>query len=207
MEFGVDSATDRASLRRHYRNVRRRLSVAAQRRHALGIRRHFLCSPLVWRARRIAAYLAIDGEPDLQPLLASLAAMGKQLALPVIRRDRRMDFFAYDANTPLIPNRYGILEPAPGARYVHTLSLGLVLTPLVAFDDSGNRLGMGGGFYDRHFARVPDGLGPRLVGVAHEAQRAPALEAAPWDQPLDGVLTEAGYRRNNSTAGLPVSSQ
>ena len=166
------------------------------------IRRHFLCSPLAWRTRRIAAYLAIDGEPDLLPLLSRLGAMGKHLALPVIGRDQRMDFFAYDFQTRLVPNRYGILEPAPSACYIRTLALDLVLTPLVAFDERGNRLGMGGGFYDRHFAGTPPGMRPLLVGVAHELQRAESLPTAPWDQPLDAVLTEAGWQTISKRVGF-----
>ncbi len=196
------STTHRQSLRRHYRKVRRGLSAAAQRSNASAIGRRLLCSPIAWRATRIAAYLAIDGEPDLEPLLAKLAAMGKQIALPVIRRDGAMDFFDHEPGAPVVANRFGIGEPAPGARYVPTLSLGVVLTPLVAFDDQGNRLGMGGGFYDRHFARTPDGLRPLLVGVAHAAQRAPGLPAAPWDQPLDAVLTEAGWQAFSKRLGF-----
>ena len=156
----------------------------------------------MWRATRIAAYLAIDGEPDLGCLLARLTDAGKRLALPVIERDGIMDFFAYEANTPLVANRYGILEPAPGASHVQTLALDLVLTPLVAFDGSGNRLGMGGGFYDRHFERLPEGLRPLLIGIAHEAQRAPALPAASWDLPLDAVLTEAGWHGFSKRLGF-----
>ena len=138
--------------------------------------------------------MAIDGEPQLQPLLARLARMQKQLALPVIGRDNRMDFFAHQPSEPLVANRYGIPEPAPGTPFVATLSLSVVLTPLVAFDNNGNRLGMGGGFYDRHFARLPPDLRPSLIGVAHEVQRATKLPSASWDLPLDAVLTEAGLR-------------
>lgn len=198
----MTSTTDRSSLRRHYRKARRDLSAAAQRSHSIRIGRLFLGSPLAWRAARIAAYLAIDGEPDLAPLLTRLAAMGKQLALPVIKRDGNMDFFDYDVSAPLFANRFGIDEPAPGARYVPTLSLNVVLTPLVAFDDGGNRLGMGGGFYDRHFAGAAAGLRPLLVGVAHAAQRAPSLPAAPWDQPLDAVLTECGWQVYSKRVGF-----
>ena len=198
----MGSPANRSSLRRHYRNARRELPVAAQRRHSLRISRHFLRAPLVWRARRIAAYLAIDSEVDLEPLLRRLAAMGKQLALPVIKRDQRMDFFAFDGTSRLIANRYGIREPAPGAPYVRTLALDLVLTPLVAFDGSGNRLGMGGGYYDRHFASAPAGRQPLFVGVAHEVQRAVSLPAAPWDRPLDAVLTEFGWQSFSKRLGF-----
>lgn len=201
---------NRTTLRRQYRKARRALSAADQRRHSIRVCRHFLRSPLAWRASRIAAFLAIDGETDLEALLTRLRLMGKRLALPVIRRDGGMDFFAYDAAAPLLANRFGIEEPAPGARHVPTLSLDVVLTPLVAFDGNGNRLGMGGGFYDRHFGAVPTALRPLLIGVAHEVQHAPALPAAPWDVPLDGVLTDAGWHGFSNRLGFrtkPVEVQ
>ena len=190
----ADRAGRRPALRRRFRAARRALSAVQQRSHSQRICRHFLRSPLAWRARRIGAYLAIDGEPDLAPLLARLRRMGKRLTLPVIAPGGRMDFFAYDAGKALVSNIYGIREPAPGARHVPTLALDVVLTPLVAFDGNGNRLGMGGGFYDRHFGPMPAGLRPLLVGVAHELQGASSLPAAAWDVPLDAVLTDAGWR-------------
>ena len=187
----------RSDLRRRYRNARRGLPVAVQRRNALCIARHFLASPLPWRSRRIAAFLAFDGEPNLEFLLMRLEALGKALALPVLERGAKMRFCAYRTAAPLRPNRYGIAEPALGRR-VPTLALDLVLTPLVAFDDAGHRLGMGAGFYDRHFGPLPPALRPPLVGVAHEVQRAASLSADPWEAPLDAILTEAGWQAFSS---------
>ena len=78
---------------------------------------------------------------------------------------------------------------------MHPLGLSLLFMPLVAFDDQGNRVGMGLGFYDRFLGRLPATLRPRLIGLAHEVQRSPArLEHKPWDIPLDGVITEAGWQ-------------
>ena len=209
---------ERLALRRCHRSVRRRLSAGQQWLHAEAVRRFFLASPLAWRSRRIAAYLGVDGEVNLRPLLDSLQRMGKLLALPVVERSslelgeregvtprrssNRMSFFAHRLEAPLTRNRFGIEEPAPGAPWINTRALDLVLAPLVAFDDQGNRLGMGGGFYDRHFGALPERLRPLLVGVAHEVQRADALPAAPWDVPLDGILTEAGWRTFNPRMGF-----
>ena len=86
--------------------------------------------------------------------------------------------------------------------WINTRALDLVLAPLVAFDDQGHRLGMGGGFYDRHFGGLPERLRPLLVGVAHEIQRADALPTQPWDMPLDGILTEAGWRTFSPRMGF-----
>ncbi|MYH14314.1 MAG: 5-formyltetrahydrofolate cyclo-ligase [Gammaproteobacteria bacterium] len=194
---------ERLALRRRHRSVRRRLSAGQQWLHAEAVRRFFLASPLAWRSRRIAAYLGVDGEVNLRPLLDSLQRMGKLLALPVVERSSyRMSFFAHRLEAPLTRNHFGIEEPAPGAPWINTRALDLVLAPLVAFDDQGNRLGMGGGFYDRHFGALPERLRPLLVGVAHEVQRADALPAAPWDVPLDGILTEAGWRAFSPRLGL-----
>ncbi len=113
-----------------------------------------------------------------------------------------MSFFAHRLEAPLARNRFGIEEPLPGTPWINTRALDLVLAPLVAFDDHGHRLGMGGGFYDRHFGGLSDGLRPLLIGIAHEVQRADALPAAPWDVPLDGILTEAGWRTFSPRMGF-----
>ena len=92
------------------------------------------------------------------------------------------------------PNRYRI--PEPDARYCRAMKrqfLSLVLMPLVAFDAKGNRLGMGGGYYDRAFNQTQwpyKTRRPLLVGVAHEFQRVPELPTESWDVPLDAVITE-----------------
>jgi 5-formyltetrahydrofolate cyclo-ligase len=79
---------------------------------------------------------------------------------------------------------------------VHSRVLDVILMPLVAFDGQGNRLGMGAGYYDRTLAFLRHRRHwrkPRIIGLAYEFQRMPALPAEPWDVPLDGIITEAGF--------------
>jgi 5-formyltetrahydrofolate cyclo-ligase len=124
--------------------------------------------------------------------------MNRTVLLPVIGRNRGfMALYHYAPDSPLTINRYGIAEPAVDVnRHISLLSVSLVLLPLVAFDDAGGRLGMGGGYYDRFLGALPTGLRPRLVGLAHEIQRSPVpLPADNWDIPLDDIITEAGWRR------------
>jgi 5-formyltetrahydrofolate cyclo-ligase len=86
----------------------------------------------------------------------------------------------------------------------------VLFMPLVAFDDSGSRLGMGAGYYDRYLGRLPGGLTPLLVGLAHEAQRSNTpLPGNPWDVPLDGVVTENGWQPFSPRAKVfaPAASQ
>jgi 5-formyltetrahydrofolate cyclo-ligase len=94
-------------------------------------------------------------------------------------------------------NTYGIAEPATSAR-LSPRWLQLILVPLVAFDDAGTRLGMGGGYYDRALAwrrRRCTWPGPRLVGIAHSSQQVARLAALPHDVRLDAVITEQGLTR------------
>ena len=96
-------------------------------------------------------------------------------------------------------NRYGILEPQLNCSHVSPVAqLDIILMPLVAFDSKGNRLGMGGGYYDRTLSFTQHQTGfhspsekraPKLVGIAHDIQEVDALPIAPWDVPLDAIVT------------------
>ncbi len=150
----------------------------------------------------VAAYYARDGEVDLAPLIDVCWQRRIAVALPVLS-GQRMAFASYRPDTALRDNRYGIPEPAAphdGADLTGEpppLLPTVVLAPLVAFDDGGNRLGMGGGYYDRYFAAHPTAL---RIGVAHACQRVEALPSNPWDVPVDALVTEQGWRNVRSAA-------
>jgi 5-formyltetrahydrofolate cyclo-ligase len=152
-------------------------------------------------ARRVAVYLPQDGEVETQALIELCWAMGKQVYLPVLLpfMHNRLWFARYHPDTRLVLNRYGIPEPEIVHRQrIAAHALDLVLTPLVGFDLNGNRLGMGGGFYDRSFAFLRGRLHwrkPRLVGLAYDFQQRPSLSAQPWDVPLTGVVTDSGWHQ------------
>jgi 5-formyltetrahydrofolate cyclo-ligase len=94
----------------------------------------------------------------------------------------------------LRPNRFGIPEPVvPASEMYRAMEVDLVLLPLVAFDDQGNRLGMGGGFYDTTLAMraaCHRFRRPRVIGLAHECQRIEHIATEPWDIPLDLIATD-----------------
>jgi 5-formyltetrahydrofolate cyclo-ligase len=187
--------SERTELRRLFRRKRRALSAELQHQHADAVARHFFTSGLGLRARTIGAYFAEDGELDLSILMSRLLSANKRLALPVVRPDGIMEFYRYRRGARLVVNRFGIFEPAPGAPFIAPLSIDLLLVPLVCFDRYGMRLGMGAGYYDRYIGHIPQGFRPRVVGIAHEIQRcADPLPYEPWDAPLDGVITEAGWQ-------------
>ena len=173
----------RARLRAARRAIGSRERLSAAQAVAANLARLGLPRPRT----RIAAYQAMDGEIDPSIVLHRALALGCDVYLPVITsvRSRRMRF------APLS----GAGEPVPAAGTGSTRWLDLVLVPLVGFDCDGNRLGMGAGFYDRHFAWLRHRKywrRPLLVGIAFEIQRLDRLPPQPHDVPLWRIVTERG---------------
>jgi len=178
---------------------RRELSAIQRREAAKRLCRHLRQLPEIQRARRVALYLPNDGEIDPTPLIPWLERRGTRVYLPVVKplSANQLWFVHYHSGTPMLANRFGIPEPesrfgAHRARRTPAWALDAILLPLVGFDDQGQRLGMGGGFYDRTLAFTHrPGPRPRLIGLAHECQRVERLPAAPWDVPLDAIVSDA----------------
>ena len=151
---------------------------------------------LFQRARTVAAYEAFDGEPSLKQLFDDPRNRLKQFLLPVIRSEH-IRFAPRSLATRMQTNRFGIAEPRVRAATL-SRNIDIVLVPVVAFDASGKRLGMGSGYYDRRFAALRTRrcyFRPRLLGIAYEAQRADAIPDEVWDVPLWGIVTERSIRR------------
>lgn len=188
------------------RQQRRALTPQQRRQAARSLAALLGSHPLFLRSRHIAFYLPNDGELDLTPLIERAWSMGKRCYLPVVSPlyHNRLWFAPYTGEEQLVPNRFGIPEPdLPWSRMRQTWALDLILTPLVAFDADGNRLGMGGGYYDRtlaYLARRRVWRKPRLVGTAYGFQQVEALPSRPWDVPLHGIATDQSLCFNQSHA-------
>ena len=186
----------RPHLRRMLRKARRALTPSEQRQAAHGLYRQLAQHPLFRRAKHISLYLPTDGEIDPRLLLRAAQRRGKVTYLPVLSAWPRtkMVFQRVKPGETLLPNRFRILEPRVNARRQRKVwALDLVLLPLVGFDDTGGRLGMGGGFYDRslaYLARRKSWRKPALLGLAHECQKVDRLAQASWDVPLAGTVTD-----------------
>ena len=184
------------------RERRRALPVRDRLDAAAAVASHLLPELAAFEGR-IAGYWAVGGELPLHAVQANLPAT-LRWCLPVLHEDGRLRFREWSAGQALEPNRHGIPEPSQGP-LVGAEALTVVLVPLLAFDAKGNRLGQGGGWYDRSFAfrrterdhaPSPDRtLVPRLIGIAYDWQQADALEAAAWDVPLDAVATPSALHR------------
>lgn len=194
----TDALTARDALRAEMRSARRQLDADAQAIAGRALCAQLTALPEYAAATRISAYFAVRGEIDMGPLIERAGAAGKQIYLPVLDGDYLL-FAPWAPGEPLEKRPLGLLEPAvPRSALIEPRELDLALVPLVAFDAAGNRLGMGGGYYDRSFAFLRDGATrPVFCGVAHERQRVAALDAEAWDVPLHMVATDAGIYRPN----------
>ena len=186
----------RNTLRHELRARRQDLSAPEQTHAAHQLIAHLIATRLYRVSRRIAVYLPNDGEIDPVPLMARIWNTNKTCYLPILSRLRhdRLWFAPFTQDTPLAANRFGILEPVVPARtWVRAQELDLILMPLVGFDTHGNRLGMGGGFYDKSLEFLRHRKlwrKPHLIGLAHDFQRVKKLDACAWDVPLQAVATE-----------------
>ncbi len=140
----------------------------------------------------LAIYKALGAELDPRPLADTLAKTGWTIALPaVVAEAAPLAFRVWSPGQPLVHDLAGL--PAPSAA-ADDVSPDLVMVPLLAFDAAGGRLGQGGGHYDRTMAALRNRpSSPPFVGMAYSGQQVAALPREPHDQPLDGILTEAGY--------------
>jgi len=188
---------DTKALRARIRQQRRTLSDTEREHAAFLLCERIASSRIFQHSKHIAFYLSNDGEIDLSLLIKHAWQQGKQVYLPVLAEPntQKLWFIPYTPTTKLKNNRFGIAEPVqlPKTRLRKTLSLDLILMPLVAFDQQGNRVGMGGGFYDRSLAFLKNRqhwLKPNLLGVAYELQKQEQLEINPWDVPLQAIATE-----------------
>jgi 5-formyltetrahydrofolate cyclo-ligase len=192
--------TSAASIRKKIRKHRQILS--QHYRYQSAITASKLLSQLTCfrNARNIAVYLPANGELDPLPVLQKASDMGKTCFLPVLHPMQQKLWFApWQAGDPLGANRFGIPEP----KRLHgdltpPWALDLVLTPLVAFDKHGTRLGMGGGYYDRSFAYLKHRRyfrKPLLIGYGYEFQLVKKLQRNHWDIPIHMAITEQQVHR------------
>lgn len=166
--------------------LRKQISITEQNRASEMICERICALSDYHAAQRVALYRAIDGEINLDKLwLSSIQCC----YFPVIQDDKTLIFLPAASNTVFYKNKFGILEPDISRTFARRPNqLDIIFLPLVAFDEYGTRMGMGGGFYDRTLANERPSL---LIGVGYEFQRQSFIEPAVWDVPLAAVITEA----------------
>ncbi len=183
--------SERDALRRELRQRRRAIPAPERIAAADALAQRLFSLPFFPTTGYVAGYWAMDGEIALHSWQIRLPH-GLVYCLPVLHQDTRLRFSPWRPGDPLVTNRYGIPEPdVASSSALEPEEMSLIVVPLVGFDDSGNRLGMGGGWYDRTLAfRRAQPAPPWLVGVGFSAQRIDDLAQEPWDVPVDALCTE-----------------
>ncbi|MEM1391075.1 MAG: 5-formyltetrahydrofolate cyclo-ligase [Pseudomonadota bacterium] len=137
----------------------------------------------------VAVYLPIGSEIDPRPLIDKLTKAGARLCLPCVLQDGSMIYRHYKRGDPLEKADFGLLEPFHEVPEVNPT---LFVTPLLAFDREGHRLGYGKGHYDRAIARLREKGRAFVCGLAFQGQEVDTIPAEPHDIPLDWMMTERG---------------
>jgi 5-formyltetrahydrofolate cyclo-ligase len=181
--------TDKSQLRRQMRQIRQAEHHANGDAAAESLAQHLIRSDIFKPSSRIGVYIAIGSEISLDPAIMTWRARGMHLFAPITRDDQPLRFAALEND--IVAGPFGTWQPPNDARTIAPAELDVVLVPLLAFDDRGNRLGQGGGFYDRSFNA--DQKTPLRLGIGYAVQRILQIPTEAHDVTLHAVCTEQGW--------------
>jgi 5-formyltetrahydrofolate cyclo-ligase len=181
---------EKAALRTRLLTARAELPEDQRTAAGRAIRDALLERPEVQMAGTIAAYYSVGAEPATHALVFALWKRGSYVLLPLLRPDGDLDWASYEGPDSLVPGPRGLLEPAEPPRGPGAVARAdVVLAPALAVDRAGNRLGRGGGSYDRALARV----GPMvpLIALVYDAELLDRVPAEPHDVKVRAAVSPA----------------
>jgi 5-formyltetrahydrofolate cyclo-ligase len=195
LEPGAGLAARKAVLRTRVLAARRLLEPAERTAAGRQLRDAVLEAPPTQMAGVVAAYVSVGTEPDTRSLIFALWKRGTYVLLPLLQPDHELDWASYEGPDSLVPGPHGLLQPSEAPRGVTAItSADLVIVPALAVDRRGNRLGRGGGSYDRALARV----GPAVPTIAllYDGELLAEVPAGARDQRVRAVaLPDEGITR------------
>ena len=181
--------TDKAALRKV---IRERFPGQMNRNmESMSICLNILGSDLYAQARTVAAYMPLMREADVMAVVKDVLASGRTLLLPRITGQGEMALHRVERLDSLRPGAFGVLEPAEDAPVMPPDQADLIIVPLEAVDDTGHRLGKGGGYYDRLLAQAG---GAKTLGAVLSWQWVRDVPAEKWDQRLTAACDRQGIR-------------
>ena len=134
----------------------------------------------------IGGYYPFNYEVNIMEILDNFEKKKYSIALPKIKKNNQMDFFSWSIKEPLVVNQFGIPEPFSNEiKYPNIL-----LVPLVAYDKDLNRIGYGGGYYDRYIKKIKKKKKIILIGLANSFQKVKKIPTNKFDMKLDFIITE-----------------
>ncbi len=188
------AAAAKLALRDQLMTTRNRRSLLEVGEASRAIAEHVLAAPEVRRAATLTAYVSVGTEPGTTHLLEALNDLGKRVILPVVQPDLDLDWSVYDGPSSLATARMGLLEPVGPRLGVDAVATAdVVLVPGLAVSPTGDRMGRGGGCYDRALARVP--VGTPVWVLLYDDETNHDVPVEPHDRKVTGVITPSGLHR------------
>ena len=139
----------------------------------------------IFKNKIVGSYYPVNFEADTSQVMKMFKQKGYKLSLPVISSKYDMNFYTWNLNDPLYVNKYGIPEPKSKIKVIPSI----LLIPMVAYDKRLNRLGYGGGYYDR-FLKKYEKKNILKIGLATTFQEVKKLPTNNFDKKMDYILTE-----------------
>ena len=186
------TSESQSRLRKSAIAARRSLSDAERASASATICERVIRSPWFSACDTIACYLSSDDEVDSSAIIDRAWRAKKRIFAPVVATHGAMLFRRLTPDTKLERNVFGLWEPVDGP-CIPARQCDVVITPMVVFDGTGHRIGMGSGYFDRCFAFLKHRrrwLRPKLIGLAFTCQRVEKITPNPWDIPVYQVITE-----------------
>ena len=182
---------EKTAFRQELLERRRQLSPIRRQEDSRRILAQLRQSPVYRQAKRLFLYLSMGEEVETDEIFLTAWQDGKETAVPKTTAEGEMFFCLISSLEEVTVGRFGIREPMSGREQAVLPQRGeLFLVPMVGFDEKNNRMGYGGGYYDRYFANYPE---LRRVGLAFSAQAVPSLPVETTDVPMTDILTELGW--------------
>jgi 5-formyltetrahydrofolate cyclo-ligase len=181
------AAAAKIALRDRIRTSRHRRPLVEVVEAGRGLAEVVTARPEVRRAATVAAYVSIGSEPGTGALLDALSALGKRVILPALQPDMDLDWGTWRGATSLAPARKGLLEPVDRLGPDAVATADVVLVPGLAVSASGDRLGQGGGCYDRALGRIP--VGTPVVICLYDNEVGLDVPVDDHDRPVTAAVT------------------
>lgn len=189
------TARAKSELRLKARAARRAITPEQRTESARKLTLMLTSLPELREVRAVLSYEPLSEELDPRDAAEQLRRRGVRIALPRVLDAHRLQLHWFEPGDPLQKSMYGTLEPLPVAPVAPVAAMDAILTPGVAYDRLGHRLGFGAGYYDRLFAEIHGSV--LRVGVAYEEQVYPELPHDDLDQPVHIVVTPRFVYRPN----------
>ncbi|MBQ3583082.1 MAG: 5-formyltetrahydrofolate cyclo-ligase [Lachnospiraceae bacterium] len=190
---------NKSEVRKKMNQSRELLSKEEVQKKSEAIFENLLKNPYFFNAKTIFCYINIRNEVMTTPVLEFCKKHGKSVAVPKVK-GKKMDFYGISDRNELIPGAFGIPEP-PQINMCIPTKEDVILLPGLAFDKSGNRIGYGGGFYDRYLEQHREGI---KIAVAYDFQITDGLEVEPTDIKPDYIVTESEMITIKDQSFVPI---